>query len=110
MEIMKLIFCQLHPPFQELTSSIPVHDNSLLQVEIPLVFSKFLIIKIESLQNEKETKRIKILSTVCYKHHSLQHIILHGLPIKEMITSKQSMSYQFCSIVINWRTARKTNG
>ena len=63
---------------------------------------------LSSLQEEKETPGTRIISTICYNHHSLQHIILHGLPIKEIISSKQWMSYQFCSILINWKAARKT--
>ena len=37
----------------------------LLQVEIHDLFSKFLFIKITSLQKEKETPRIKFLSAMC---------------------------------------------
>ena len=79
----------------------------LLQVEIHQLFSKFLFIKITSLQKEKETPRIRFLSAMCYKHHPLQRIILHGLPIKENITSKQWMFYRSYSILMNWKAARK---
>ena len=55
MEMMKMMFGQLHLPFQELSSSILFITTVLLQVEIPLVSSKFLFVKIASLQMEKET-------------------------------------------------------
>ena len=81
----------------------------LLQMEIILIFSKFIIIKTTSLQKDKDTKRIRSLPTICYKQRSLKHIILQSLTIEEIITSKQQMFYQFCYILINWKTARETN-
>ena len=80
----------------------------LLQVEIHHLFSKFLFIKITSLQKGKEAARIRFLFAMCYKRHPVQRIILHGLPIKKNITSKQWMFYQSNSILMNWKVARKT--
>ena len=83
----------------------------LFQLETALTSSKFLIIKSVTTegQGHPDTPTIGIISTICYKHHSLQHIILQSLTIKEIITSKLQMFYKFCSILINWKTARQTN-
>ena len=106
------MFSQTHPPFEEPSSSYPSPylfiTTVLLQVEVHLFFRKFLFIKTTSLQKEKEAPRIRFLSAIRYKHHPLQRIILHGLPIKENITSKPWMFYRSYSILMNWKTARKT--
>ena len=81
------MFSQPPPPFKETSLLIPFHITAdFLQVEIPLYFTKALIIKITSLQNEKETQRIRVLSTICYKRYILH--ILRGLAIMEMIAGK----------------------
>ena len=103
MEMMKLMFGQLHPP-----SAMRFHSHSPSSNGDSSLFQQ-IPIKITSLQKEKDTPRIRILSTTCYKHRSRKHIILQSLSIKKIITSKQQMFYQFCSILINWKTARKTN-
>ena len=91
-KMMKLMFSQPHPPFQELSSSILFHYHSPLssgnwslfqQIPYHLLFSKFLIIKIMSMQKEYEIPRTRFLSAMCYKHHPLQSIFLLGLPIKK---------------------------
>ena len=96
-EMMKLMFIQPHPPFQELSSLMLFHYHSPLssgnsspfpQIPYHLLFSKFLIIKIMSMQKEKGIPRTRFLCVMCYKHHPLQSIFLYGLPIKENIKSK----------------------
>ena len=102
MELMKLKFDQQHSP-----SEMPFRYHSPPPNGNSSRFQQIFIIKITSLQKEKDTPRIRILSKLCYNHHFLTHIILQRLPIKEIITSKQF--YQFCSILLNWKTERKTN-
>ena len=57
MGMMKLWFGQLHPP-----SAMPFHYHIPSSNGNSYRFSKFLIIKITSLQKEKYTPRIRVLS------------------------------------------------
>ena len=89
MAMIKLMFSQPHPPFQEPSSSIPFHYNSPFSSGNSAPFHQ-----IPYHQNQ-------VTSTICYKYYYLQHIIIHGLPVKEIITGEQWMLYQSYSISMN---------
>ena len=84
MEMMKLIFGQLHPP-----SAMPFHYHGPSSNGNCSCFQQIPYHQNHITAGGKEHKRIRILSTICYKHHSRKHIILQSLTIKEIITSKQ---------------------
>ena len=85
MEMMKMMFGQLHLPFQELSSSILFHYHSPSSGGNS---SRFQQIPFHKNRVTTEGKRN---------------------PIKKITTSKQSIFYQFFSILINWKTTRKTS-
>ena len=85
LEMMKLMFSQHHPPFQEPSLSIPFHSHNPSSSENSSCFQQISYHQNHVTAERKKTPRIRIFSTICYKHHHLllQHIILHGLPIKD---------------------------
>ena len=103
MEMMKLMFSQPYP----FPRTFFINTFSFPQSFFNWKFISFSANT--SLEKEKETQRIRILHTICCKHQPLHHIILYGLPIKEIFTGKQWMFYQSYTISMKWKTARKTN-
>ena len=87
MEMLKLMFGQPHPPLRKPSSSMSFHYNSPSSSGNSSRFQQILYHENTSLQKGKEAPRIRILSTICCNHHSLQHINPHGLPVKEIISS-----------------------
>ena len=106
--MMKLMFSLPHPLFQEPSSSISFHYHSPYSSGNSSPFQQILFHQNHLTAERKGNPRIRFLSAMCYKHHPLQRIILHGLPIKENITSKQLMFYRSYFILMNWKAARKT--
>ena len=87
MVLMKLMFSQSFFFFKNLLNQHLSITTFLLQVEVSRVSGQVLITKTNSMQQEQETLRIIISSTIYYIYHPLLHKILHGLPIKEIIAS-----------------------
>ena len=84
MELMKLKFGELHSP-----SEMPFRYHSPPPNGNSSRFQQIFYHQNTSLQKEKDTPRIRILSKLYCNHHFLTHVILQRLPIKEIITSKQ---------------------